>query len=489
MILNKYRIIFFLLIFYLFSISYHSNAYKNFDECGLLEKKIKEYYVEKSLDEPGVFINEYAGINFEYQSDSEEFKRDKNNYLIIDRFATDFEDFEVYEFPLYLTKIQNYDVKEISNDKVNKIFEDKNNKVIDIEFLESNSKKLIVKRLDNIEYDDNAHRIKFKPTAIDKIDSAESTYIVSYIYSVIWENIYYDEIAKEINKEMLKKFPENKEDLEKYGWFCLYDEEKFKSLNIFEPEISITNLVQQSKDELKINYEFNYVDEHKTLYVTKTIQGVGKFKAKFNYSSFPFDKQKMVFFFSNDDPFYAYNEVAELTSDGQEYLKENFLKLNYFLNQWKVKSYNTKYDYINESSYKKNIFSISYEIERLYFYYIAKILLPILLILMISWSVFWLNPKYLEGRLTVGVVCLLSLIAYNFVVDKDIPKLGYLTIMDYIILVSYFFSSISTLQSIFINATGNNLVKARKIDNYFKIFIPLSYVVSIFIVVTIGLNY
>ena len=110
-----------------------------------------------------------------------------------------------------------------------------------------------------------------------------------------------------------------------------------------------------------------------------------------------------------------------------------------------------------------------------------------MLILIISWSVFWLNPKYLIGRLTVGVVCLLSLIAYNFVVDKDIPKLGYLTIMDYIILVSYLVSGISTVQSIFINVTENNIGKARKIDNYFKVFIPLSYIVSISLVVIIGL--
>ena len=61
--------------------------------------------------------------------------------------------------------------------------------------------------------------------------------------------------------------------------------------------------------------------------------------------------------------------------------------------------------------------------------------------------------------------------------------------MDYIILVSYFFSGISTVQSIFINATGKDLIKAHKIDNYFKVLIPLSYVVSILIVVTIGLNY
>ena len=47
--------------------------------------------------------------------------------------------------------------------------------------------------------------------------------------------------------------------------------------------------------------------------------------------------------------------------------------------------------------------------------------------------------KELEARLTITIVCLLSLIAYNFVIDADLPKLEYLTIMDYIILVSYIY--------------------------------------------------
>ena len=480
----------FLFIILITFFSINISAYENFDECGILEKYIKENYIKNSLDEPGVFINEYAGLNFEYKPGSkEEFKRDKNNFLIIDRFATEFEDFDDYVFPLYLTKVKSLSVQNLSDEEIVKIFNNKQSKYIEIEYLENNLKKRKVKNLENKTYEDHAHRIKFKPTTIDKIDSAESTYTISYIYSVIWEHIYYDEIAKKVNSEMLNKFPEYNQDLEEYGWFCLYDEDSFKKLKLFEPEINITNLVQQSTDEVLINYEFDYVPENQTLYVTKTKQGVGKFKSKFDYSSFPFDKQKMTFFFSNNDPFYAYNEAAELTQDGHEYLKNNIDRLNFFLNQWRVKSYKTNYDYVNELDYKQSRFAISYEIERLYFYYIAKILLPIMLILIISWSVFWLNPKYLEGRLTVGVVCLLSLIAYNFVVDKDIPKLGYLTIMDYIILVSYFFSGISTVQSIFINVTENNIGKARKIDNYFKVFIPFSYIVSISLVVIIGLYY
>ena len=41
----------------------------------------------------------------------------------------------------------------------------------------------------------------------------------------------------------------------------------------------------------------------------------------------------------------------------------------------------------------------------------------------------------IESRLTITIVCLLSLIAYNFVIDSN-AKLE-ITIMDYIILISY----------------------------------------------------
>ena len=82
-------------------------------------------------------------------------------------------------------------------------------------------------------------------------------------------------------------------------------------------------------------------------------------------------------------------------------------------------------------------------------YYIFKIIVPIILILMICWSSVWINPREIESRLTITIVCLLSLIAYNFVIDADMPKLEYLTIMDYIILISYVYSAIPNFLSIY----------------------------------------
>ena len=62
---------------------------------------------------------------------------------------------------------------------------------------------------------------------------------------------------------------------------------------------------------------------------------------------------------------------------------------------------------------------------------------------------FWIHPKELESKLTITIICLLSLIAYNFVIDEDLPKLSYLTIIDYIILLSYLFATVPNFLSIY----------------------------------------
>ena len=67
-------------------------------------------------------------------------------------------------------------------------------------------------------------------------------------------------------------------------------------------------------------------------------------------------------------------------------------------------------------------------IERKHGYYIFKVIIPIILILMICWSVVWVHPRELESRLTITIVCLLSLIAYNFVIDAEPVSYTHLTL-------------------------------------------------------------
>jgi hypothetical protein len=128
-------------------------------------------------------------------------------------------------------------------------------------------------------------------------------------------------------------------------------------------------------------------------------------------------------------------------------------------------------------------------IERKPGYYIFKVIFPILLILLICWSVVWVDPKELEARLTITIVCLLSLIAYNFVIDSELPKLEYLTVLDWVILISYIYATIPNLLSIIsFRLLKTNLPLGNKIEKLSKKYGLSSYVFLIFFIVLLNAN-
>ena len=173
------------------------------------------------------------------------------------------------------------------------------------------------------------------------------------------------------------------------------------------------------------------------------------------------------------------------------YKKALEFKLENSIQGWNIKNFDMRYkiyDDPNDFLYKDG-FELSFEIERKSGYYIFKIILPILLILSICWSSVWINPKELESRLTITIVCLLSLIAYNFVIDSDLPKLEYLTIMDYIILISYFYATIPNFLSIIcfeLIKKKKNKTLSLKIENFAKSYGIFSYLFIILAIIILS---
>lgn len=68
-------------------------------------------------------------------------------------------------------------------------------------------------------------------------------------------------------------------------------------------------------------------------------------------------------------------------------------------------------------------------------YYIWKVILPLLLIVMMSWSVFWINPANAGTQIAVATTSMLTLIAYRFAIDSQIPRVPYMTRLDQFIVV------------------------------------------------------
>jgi len=105
----------------------------------------------------------------------------------------------------------------------------------------------------------------------------------------------------------------------------------------------------------------------------------------------------------------------------------------------------------------------------------------VFLILCVAWYVLWIPTHKYEARLNTSIIALLALIAYNFVFQDDIPKLNYLTDLDWYILLSYIFCCLPVFISIGSSKLGaENQKKIIKINKHIRKWGALAYILITF---------
>ena len=260
----------------------------------------------------------------------------------------------------------------------------------------------------------------------------------------------------------------------------------FKNLHSLDLNNFVENLTLKP-----YTHEINWHKENRwgnELNIEYTYTGNYTFNTKFNYSNFPFDKQKIRFelvnFFDLGSGILDISSRSELKLD--EFASENNIS------GWEIINSNVYHDTYKDPTVidPSDVVVLELEIERQHGYYIYKVILPIVIILMVCWSSVFIAAKELESKLTITIVCLLSLIAYNFVIDNEIPKLEYLTIIDWIILASYFYAALPNILGIYIfNLYKNRNTKLlKKVDLLSKKYGLTSYIMIIIIIIFANVN-
>ena len=389
------------------------------------------------------------------------------------------------------TKTKNY-----TDDEINKIFDDKENKV-EITFINNQNQKS-TETLSTYSHYKISKYLDFKINSFNSINNRtfETDFIIEYSASAeMYDGIKKDDYSDMDNDQLFKItketfYKKNKDD-EWYGK-CEFTDEEINQMQLFSPgwDFKLKNLSFKSKDtsdtltSLSIydeigGYDFESVD------VVSTFKGQVRIKNNFDLRNFPFDKQKIVFsFYETADPDVVIEPLSSVYSNLDIIKnKENLI------NGWNLIDYRLVGHNYQEQGFFDDKFAngldIILEIERESSYYVYKIILPIILILMVCWSVIWITPRELEARLTVTIVCLLSLIAYNFVIDSEIPKLEYLTIMDWIIFTSYIFATVPNFLCIISHKLYNsNKSLCLKIENRAKFIGPMMYIAVVLLIIS-----
>jgi hypothetical protein len=105
----------------------------------------------------------------------------------------------------------------------------------------------------------------------------------------------------------------------------------------------------------------------------------------------------------------------------------------------------TARSYTSENERIFPVLRFTVEAKRNKGYYLIHIILPILAILAVFLVGQRITIDQFEARIGLALTCLLSLIAYTFSFSDSLPKLGYLTLMDYFVTTNYLLIATGTI--------------------------------------------
>ncbi len=120
----------------------------------------------------------------------------------------------------------------------------------------------------------------------------------------------------------------------------------------------------------------------------------------------------------------------------------------------------------------------SFEVRRYAAYYLWKIILPLTIIVFMSWLVFWIDPKQFGPQVGLAATAVLTLIAYRFLLGSLVPRISYLTRLDIFIMgatVLVFLGMVEAVTSARI--AQKNEKRARRLDRLSRVVFPSAFVV------------
>ena len=463
-----------------------SFAYSNYDECNILWESIEDNFAKLSLDEPFLTSENRFGIAFDRNDDN------TRSIISIHQELAD-EIYENYEQAnLYfsnVTKINGKDVNNLTDEEFDGEFEGEQIKieVHDYENLFVFDKK----NYESIIIDD----VILDLHDVSSINTKSSQFDANFTVHSAWRDNRYIDIAHSIYTEK----PGN----ESGGFFCRFDIEDIDKSKLFYPKLIPQRFITK-RDDIFRTFEFHYEPQPETLCnegvyfdncsELELSRGIAYFELKENYlgtindefpvHNFPFDHQWLRFNIHPDRGHNFFYETQFNTTDYSSTFLSNAVQ-NLYSPEWEFSdwSMNMYYQIDPASDQFYSTLNFDYKIERKNLYYTFKLMIPVIFLIVLSGMVFFIKMDDLQSRLTISVVCFLSLIAYIFVVDDELPKLGYLTFIDIFILISYMFSGLPTLQTVLVeqlNMRGKNKLSLN-FDRYFRRFYFAGYILSLII--------
>jgi len=278
---------------------------------------------------------------------------------------------------------------------------------------------------------------------VDKIDSAEQNFTLNLYTIFRWSD---PRLAHDGQGSVIRKLSE-----------------------VWNPRLTIMNtqrLWANTKDDVEVSPAGE---------VTYRLHVFGDFSQPMDLQEFPRDRHTF------EVPVVAagYRAGEVIFSPVKE--ADSFMAEKLSVADWKVSNMQSaSREVVLANGIKLSGFVFSFEGERLVHHYFVKAMLPLALIVMMSWVVFWIDPKQIPNQLSVAVTTVLTLIAYHIALSGRLPEIPYLTIMDKFLFSSTLLVFMSLIEVVITShfSSTNRLEAARRIDKTARWFFPLLFLLA-----------
>lgn len=175
----------------------------------------------------------------------------------------------------------------------------------------------------------------------------------------------------------------------------------------------------------------------------------GNFQKNMNFRNYPFEQLQLTIEIEGIEDIKKLEFVVDENETGIDSLVN--------IPGWNLKgnsAFVTEHEYSDNTNFSRFIFSL--DIERFPLSSFLKTIFPVLIITTIAMLAFWMSPTNFTARIGLGASTLLAAVAAHLNAAGQLPPIGYLTLMDKIMIIAY---------SLFLNNLLSMVIQMRLIDH------------------------
>ena len=186
---------------------------------------------------------------------------------------------------------------------------------------------------------------------------------------------------------------------------------------------------------------------------------------------FPFDERFLRLGIAPRD----YQDDEVIVSIAEEFSGRNN---DFSIADWSIGSHDVSTDVWKLPRLKESRSRLIYKLpaRRLRGYWVGKVMVPLLLIIAMSWAVFWIDAAHFATAIALAATSMLTLIAFQFSIARSLPRVSYLTLLDTFIFGAAVLVFLALVEAVLTSALvghGKGAL-ARRLDYHGRWILPLA---------------